>query len=120
MLGRPYSVLGEVRQGRQLGRTIGVPTANVAVMEEQLPPNGVYAVEGNGIQGVANVGTRPTVDESRRRSLEVHLFSDKIPMEYGWMLEVGFLRKIRDERKFDSVDDLQKQIHRDIESAKAG
>lgn len=117
MLGRPYSVLGEVVEGRQLGRTIGFPTANVAVTEEQLPPNGVYLIEGNGMRGVANVGTRPTVDDSPRRSLEVHLFSEEIPMEYGWSLEVGFLRLIREERKFDSIEALQEQIRRDVAAA---
>jgi riboflavin kinase/FMN adenylyltransferase len=118
LLGRPYSVLGEVVEGRKLGRTIGFPTANVAVLEEHLPPNGVYLVEGNGTRGVANVGTRPTVDDSKRRSLEVHLFSDEIPMTYGWQLEVGFLRMIRQERKFDSVEQLQKQIERDVAGAR--
>ena len=117
MLGRPYSVFGKVMKGRQLGRTIGIPTANVSVSEEQLPPNGVYLVEGNGLRGVANIGTRPTVDDSMRRSLEVHLFSNEIPMEYGWDLEVGFLEKIRDEKKFDSIDDLKSQIARDIKFA---
>ena len=117
MLGRPYSVFGEVIKGRQLGRTIGFPTANVKVSGELLPPSGVYAVNGNGVRGVANVGTRPTVEQTSRRSLEVHLFSDEIPMTYGWELEVGFLRKIRDEQKFDSVEELQKQIARDVAQA---
>lgn len=119
MLGRAYSVFGEVVKGRQLGRTIGFPTANVAVSEEQLPPNGVYVVEGNGVRGVANIGTRPTVDESMRRSLEVHLFSDEVPMEYGWDLEVGFIEKIRNEQKFPSIDELKAQIAKDVEAAKA-
>ncbi|MEN8773787.1 MAG: riboflavin biosynthesis protein RibF [Akkermansiaceae bacterium] len=119
MLGRPYSVFGDVVRGRQLGRTIGFPTANVAVSDDVLPPNGVYVVEGNGVPGVANIGTRPTVDDSWARSLEVHLFTENLPMEYGWELEVGFVRKIRDERKFDSLGELQLQIGRDIESAKS-
>ena len=106
-------------KGRQLGRTIGFPTANVAVSEEQVPPNGVYLIEGNGIRGVANIGTQPTVDESARRALEVHLFSENIPMEYGWELEVSFLKKIREEVKFGSVDELKAQISRDVETAKA-
>lgn len=114
LLGRPYSVFGEVRKGKQLGRTIGFPTANVSAGEEFLPENGVYLVEGNGTRGVANIGTRPTVDDSPRRSLEVHLFSDDIPMTYGWQLEVAFLRKLRDEQKFDSIDDLKAQIARDV------
>ena len=118
MLGRPYSVFGRVVQGRQLGRTIGFPTANVSVADEVLPPNGVYLIEGNGMRGVANIGTRPTVDDSRCRSLEVHLFSNDIPMEYGWEIEVAFLKKIRDEQKFDSLEALQAQIKRDIKVAK--
>lgn len=118
LLGRPYSVYGEVVRGRQLGRTIGFPTANVLAGDEQLPPNGVYLVEGNGIPGVANIGVRPTVDDSQRRSLEVHLFSDGVAMEYGWWLEVGFLRKIREERKFASVELLWEQITRDVAEAK--
>jgi riboflavin kinase/FMN adenylyltransferase len=118
MLGRPYSVFGEVVRGKQLGRTIGFPTANVAVSDEVLPPNGVYVVEGNGIPGVANIGTRPTVDDSRARSLEVHLFTDDLPMEYGWELEVGFVRKIRDEQKFDSLEELKKQIASDVRTAR--
>ena len=120
MLGRHYSVLGKVIRGRQLGRTIGFPTANVVVADEVLPPNGVYVVEGNGIPGVANIGTRPTVDDGRGRSLEVHLFSDDLPMDYGWELEVGFLRKIRDEKKFQSLEELRKQIEFDVQNAQKG
>ena len=120
MLGRHYSVLGKVIRGRQLGRTIGFPTANVVVADEVLPPNGVYVVEGNGIPGVANIGTRPTVDDGRGRSLEVHLFSDDLPMDYGWELEVGFLRKIRDEQKFQSLEELRNQIQCDVQNAQRG
>lgn len=120
MLGRHYSVLGRVIRGRQLGRTIGFPTANVVVADEVLPPNGVYVVEGNGIPGVANIGTRPTVDDGRGRSLEVHLFSEDLPMDYGWELEVGFLRKIRDEKKFQSLEELRKQIEFDVQNAQKG
>ena len=120
MLGRYYSVVGKVVRGRQLGRTIGFPTANVVVADEVLPPNGVYVVEGNGIPGVANIGTRPTVDDSRGRSLEVHLFTDDLPMDYDWELEVGFLRKIRDEQKFESLEELRKQIEYDVQDAQRG
>lgn len=120
MLGRYYSVVGKVVRGRQLGRTIGFPTANVVVADEVLPPNGVYVVEGNGIPGVANIGTRPTVDYSRGRSLEVHLFTDDLPMDYDWELEVGFLRKIRDEQKFESLEELRRQIECDVQNAQRG
>jgi riboflavin kinase/FMN adenylyltransferase len=119
MLGRHYSVLGEVVRGRQLGRTIGFPTANIDVANEVLPPNGVYVVEGNGILGVANIGTRPTVDDSRDLSLEVHLFTDDLPMDYGWELEVVFLRKIRDEKEFQSLEELRKQIECDVQDAQS-
>ena len=122
MLGRPYSVMGEVVQGRQLGRQLGFPTANVAVSDEQLPSNGVYVIQGRWedqwIVGVANIGTRPTVDNSMARSLEVNLFSNQVPGTYGWTLEVAFLRKIREERKFESVEALKEQISRDVEEAK--
>ncbi|MDB4408706.1 riboflavin biosynthesis protein RibF [Akkermansiaceae bacterium] len=124
-LGRPYSIYGEVRQGRQLGRQLGFPTANVAAEETFLPANGVYAIQGKWnnesnerIPGVANVGTRPTVDDSMKRSLEVHLFSNAVPDCYGWELEVGFLSKIREETKFNGVDDLKAQIAQDIETAR--
>lgn len=121
-LGRPYSVYGEVRQGRQLGRQLGFPTANVATEETFLPANGVYAIQGKfndeWIPGVANVGTRPTVDDTMERTLEVHLFSDAVPDRYGWELEVGFLRKIRDEKKFNGVDELKEQIAKDIKTSR--
>ena len=122
LLGRYYSVYGEVKQGRQLGRQLGFPTANVAVPHEQLPPNGVYVVQarckGEWVKGVANVGVRPTVDDSNRRSLEVHLFSEDVPDAYGWFLEVGFCEKIRDEMKFSGIDALKEQIARDIQVSK--
>ncbi|MDA8975806.1 riboflavin biosynthesis protein RibF [Akkermansiaceae bacterium] len=121
-LGRPYSVFGEVKQGRQLGRQLGFPTANVDVAQEQLPPNGVYLIkarwQGEWVKGVANVGVRPTVDDSSRRSLEAHLFSDDVPDSYGWEVEVGFIEKIREEKKFSGIDELKAQIDRDIQSAK--
>lgn len=122
MLGRPYSVSGEVVKGRQLGREIGFPTANVEVAEEQLPPNGVYrirgVVDGEMLDGVANIGTRPTVDNTSKRSLEVHLFSDGIPQKYGWSIEVGFVEKIREERRFESLEELTEQISKDVAVAK--
>ncbi len=118
LLGRPYSLFGKVKKGQQLGRTLGFPTANVALQREPLLPNGVYLVEGNGIRGVANLGTRPSIQSSSERSLEVHLFSDEIPMEYGWEMEVEFLRKIRDEIKFSGVEELKEQITEDVRNAR--
>ncbi|TLD68568.1 bifunctional riboflavin kinase/FAD synthetase [Phragmitibacter flavus] len=116
LLGRDYSVLGEVVHGRQLGRQLGFPTANVAVENEQLPPTGVYAVRAwmDGIEyaGVANLGNRPTVG-GVDRSLEVHLL-DVSGDYYGKLMEVAFVEKLRDEQKFSGVEELKEQIGRDV------
>ena len=123
LLGRDYTVLGDVVEGRKLGRTIGFPTANLAVHSEQLPPSGVYAVQvelddGQSLNGVANLGTRPTVDpEGARRLLEVHLFDFDGDL-YGRSMEVWFVRFLREERKFDGIDLLKSQIAVDVEAAK--
>jgi len=123
LLGRAYSVLGEVQHGRALGRTLGFPTANLGLFNEQLPPQGVYAVRVAGIAGaaalpgVANLGTRPTVSETAvPPTLEVHLlgFSGDL---YGAVLEVEFVSFLRGERKFDSVELLRQQIQRDAAHA---
>lgn len=121
MLGRPYSVSGLVETGDQLGRTLGFPTANLPVGDVQLPPGGVWAVrvdDGTGIlrDGVANLGTRPTVGGDKRL-LEVHLldFSGDL---YGRALDVRFERHLRSEVKFDSLDALRAQIAVDIIEAR--
>jgi riboflavin kinase/FMN adenylyltransferase len=116
-LGRPYAVLGPVVPGRKLGRTIGFPTANIDTDGFQLPPDGVYGVRVRiGVKefdGIANLGMRPTVSTEDRRVLEVHLFDFEGDL-YGMGIEVEFLRFVRGEMKFDSVDDLRAQIVRDI------
>jgi riboflavin kinase/FMN adenylyltransferase len=121
MLGRPYSVEGRVAEGRQLGRTLGFPTANVVLGEEQLPPDGVWAVRGCldevSWNGVANLGSRPTVDGTNH-TLEVHLF-DYFGDLYGRLLEVEFVHYLRDERKFASLDELREQITIDAEKARS-
>ncbi len=122
MLGRSYSVLGAVVRGEQLGRKLGVPTANILVGEEQLPPDGVYAVlarikgEERGRKAVANLGIRPTVGGVRRQ-LEVHLLDFKGDL-YGEHLEIIFGRKIRGEQKFQGPAELQEQIQKDLEEVK--
>lgn len=123
LLGRRYSVYGAVVKGRQLGRTIGFPTANLAVAREQLPPAGVYAVTATGTgdawNGVANLGYRPTVEgENAELRLEVHLFGLDHEI-YGDDLEVTFAGKIRDEQKFDGIEALRAQIGKDVSAAKA-
>ncbi len=123
LLGRPYSISGKVVYGRQMGQTIGVPTANLELRRLRAPLSGVYAVEvsGNaleGAMGVANVGVRPTVDNSIRANLEVHLLDRKVHL-YGQHIEVTFRRKLRDEKKFNSVTELQENIARDIAETRA-
>ena len=124
LLGRDYTILGTVVEGRHLGRTLGFPTANLSAHNEQFPPNGVYAVEvlRNGDaprRGVANIGVRPTIAEAGgERVLEVHIF-DFDESLYGTDLEIVFRHFLRPEKKFPSLDALRAQIARDTEAARA-
>jgi len=120
LLGRPYRMSGRVAHGNKLGRTIGFPTANLFLHRKKTPVDGVYAVEmfgvdGEPVAGVANVGTRPTVDGTRSL-LEVHLFDFKQDI-YGTHVDVDFLMKIREEKKFESFDALKQQILKDSKKA---
>ena len=121
-LGRPYRICGRVVHGRKLGRGIGFPTANVDLHRRVSPVRGVFAVQVHGIDpvalpGVANIGTRPTVDGGSRDRLEVHLFGFARDV-YGAHVEVEFVRKIREERKFPSFEDLRRQIELDARAAR--
>ncbi|GLS89550.1 riboflavin biosynthesis protein [Psychromonas marina] len=121
MLGRKYSITGRVGHGRKLGRTIGVPTANLFLKRRVSPVSGVFVVTVQGINnnnyhGVANIGTRPTVD-GERQQLEVHVFNFEGDL-YGAQLEVILEKKLRGEVKFDSFAELKVQIDKDIEDAK--
>jgi riboflavin kinase/FMN adenylyltransferase len=121
LLGQPYSISGRVIVGQQLGRRLDAPTANLELHRLRAPLAGVFAVEvvvdDQRIKAVANVGTRPTVDDSLKALLEVHLldFDQNI---YGKNIEVIFKKKIRDEHKFDSVEALKHQIHKDFETGR--
>lgn len=120
LLGRPYSMLGTVVQGDQRGRSIGFPTANILLQRYRSPLLGVFAVRVYGIDkqpvnGVANVGSRPTVDGTRSL-LEVHLFEFDHDI-YGQALQIEFCHKIRDEQRFDSFELLKQQIQQDCQSA---
>jgi riboflavin kinase/FMN adenylyltransferase len=122
LLGRPYRMCGRVAHGARRGRALGVPTANIHLHRRTAPVNGVFAVEVFGLKreplaGVANIGTRPTVDGTRTL-LEVHLldFDENI---YGAYLQVNFLRKLREEKRFESLDELRRWIARDVEDARA-
>ncbi len=120
LLGRAYAIEGRVVHGFHRGGPLGVPTANLRVRDQQLPPDGVYAVRGRVLGrllgGVANIGFKPTFGD-HQRSVETHLL-DFAGDLYGRMLEIEFLRGIRGERKFDSIDDLLAQIRCDIAAAR--
>lgn len=119
-LGRPFSLCGRVISGDGRGRQWGIPTANLSLHRLTFPLQGVFVVEAQigskRVQGVANVGRRPTIDGTKN-ILEVHLFNfnDSI---YGELMQVFFLHKLRDEVKFTSVDALIAQINKDIVAAK--
>jgi len=120
MLGRPYEVGGIVVPGDARGRQLGVPTANVSMPATlTVPLLGVYAVtvqiDGRGYPGVANLGTRPTFGGTER-VLEVHVLGFDQNL-YGKQLSVGFVERIRDELRFESIDDLLTQIRSDIAAA---
>lgn len=121
MLGRPHSVRGEVLKGAQLGHKLGFPTANLSVAELQVPPDGVWAVRaridhGDWMPAVANLGMRPTVG-GERHLLEVHVldFSKEL---YGREMEVEFVCRLRDERKFSGLDELKEAIGRDVQAVR--
>ncbi|GIW40396.1 MAG: riboflavin biosynthesis protein [Candidatus Binatia bacterium] len=120
LLGRPYFVRGRVVHGTGRGRTLGYPTANLFTTWRLLPPNGVYAVlvtaEGVACRGIANLGVRPTFG-GVERSLEAHLFDFRGDL-YGKRLRVAFVRRLREERRFESPEALRRQIDRDAELAR--
>ncbi|MGF2688269.1 bifunctional riboflavin kinase/FAD synthetase [Marinobacter sp. DUT-3] len=121
LLGHPYRIRGRVVYGRQLGRELGAPTANV-LLRKMPALQGVYVVsatleDGSVHDGVANIGLRPTVD-GKQPSLEVHLF-DFAGTLYGQHIDVVFRHGLREEIKFSSVDELKAQIARDFADARA-
>lgn len=121
LLGRPYSITGRVGYGQQLGRKLGVPTANIHLRRYRSPLHGVFTVtailDSKTYQGVANVGVRPTVGGDKKPILEVHLFNFSTGI-YGTSITVFFLRKLRNEQKFASLDELKLQLQIDIAQAK--
>jgi riboflavin kinase / FMN adenylyltransferase len=124
LLHRPHEVEGVVVRGDGRGRTIGFPTANLRCDPVLLPTDGVYAVAARDLDapgasllhGVANLGTRPTFEAGR--AVEVHLFDFDADL-YGHRLRIGFVERIRGERRFESVQALEAQIARDAEAARA-
>ena len=123
MLGRPYSVLGRVLRGDQLGRELGFPTANLDVSGLGLPPMGVYAgivdFGGRKYQAVANLGQRPSLDRPvGDLRFEVHLMEFEGDL-YGHEIEFAFVKRLRAEEKFASLDALKRQIEKDAAAARA-
>jgi riboflavin kinase/FMN adenylyltransferase len=123
MLGRPYSVSGQVGQGERRGRLLGVPTINLTDVPPQklLPPDGVYAVQvewrGGRVGGMMNQGPRPTFEDGRR-SLEAHLFGFDGDL-YGEWVRIEWVERLRDVKRFASVEQLQQQLERDRSRALA-
>jgi riboflavin kinase/FMN adenylyltransferase len=122
MLGYRYNLYGVVVAGNRMGRTIGFPTANMQLYEplKLVPADGVYAVDvevqGRYFKGMCNIGMRPTVD-GKARTIETHIldFNEDI---YGLPLRIHFVRRIRDERKFPSLEALREQLQLDALNCK--
>ncbi len=122
LLGRPFSITGRVLHGQKLGRQLGAPTANVQLKRLHAPLQGVYLVsvelDGHTYKGAANIGTRPTVEGDGQAHLEVHLLDYDGDL-YGRRLTVVFHEKLRDEKRFESLDDLKLAIQADFAAARA-
>lgn len=121
LLGRPYRMSGKVIRGEQMGRKLGFPTANVDLRRRQSAVMGIFAVRVSGLghtslDGVASVGTRPTFDGTKP-ILEVYLFDFSEDI-YGRYIEVDFIARLREQKRFESVDDLVVQMHIDAENAR--
>ena len=127
LLGRRYAMTGRVQRGQQLGRTLGFPTANLRLARRLSPTQGIFAVRVHGLgkdaallrglPGVASLGTRPTVN-GRVPLLEAHVF-DFAGDLYGREIEVEFVARLREERRFDSLDAMVAQMHQDAAAARA-
>jgi riboflavin kinase/FMN adenylyltransferase len=122
LLGRPYRMSGRVAHGDKIGRTLGIPTANIHLHRQRSPLQGIFVVDVYGLEqeplaGAASIGTRPTVDGTRTL-LEIHLldFDGHI---YGRYLQIDFLHRIRDEEKYDTMDELKQRIEQDIAETRA-
>ena len=123
LLGRPYTMSGRVAHGNRLGQLLGFPTANIHLKYKIIPLKGVYAAKIHGtsfgaLKGIVNIGTRPTIDVgSKNNILEAHILDFNKDI-YGEKLTIEFLYKIRQERKFDSIELLRQQIIEDVKQAR--
>jgi riboflavin kinase/FMN adenylyltransferase len=118
LLGRPYKISGRVVHGEKKGRALGFPTANINMFHNHPPLKGVFVVKLDNRYGVANLGVRPTVSGIKKLHLEVHVLDLNEDL-YGQYVEVTFFNKLRDEKKFNTVDELKVQIQFDINEAKS-
>ena len=124
MLGYDYSMHGVVVAGNRLGRTIGFPTANMQLYEplKHVPGNGVYFVKvnvlGRSLYGMCNIGCRPTVGTGNARTIETNIFGFDEDI-YGLDMDITFIARIREERKFDSFEDLKAQLEQDRDTCLA-
>jgi riboflavin kinase/FMN adenylyltransferase len=121
LLGHPYTIDGTVVEGSHRGRDLGFPTANLATGNELIPPHGVYAttvsLDGVIYPSITNVGIRPTFDDEPRTVIETHLLDVERDL-YGRTLRLGFVQRLRDERRFESVDLLKAQVGADLQKAR--
>jgi riboflavin kinase/FMN adenylyltransferase len=122
LLGRPYGVEGLVERGAERGHRLGFPTANLHPRNRVIPKNGVYVtgslIDGQWRRSVTNVGIRPTFESGTEPSVETFVINWKGDL-YGDVIRVRFLHRLRDERKFDSIAELQSQIGRDVQRAQS-
>lgn len=122
-LGYDYSLTGIIFEGKQLGRTIGYPTANITIEEDYklIPNNGVYiaksVLNGKTVFGMMNIGTRPTVDGTKQ-TIEINFFDFKQDL-YGQKITISLLHRMRSEQKFESIDALKNQLGKDKKTALA-
>ena len=123
LLGHPYAISGHVLHGRKLGRSIGFPTLNLRIAHRRPALSGIFVVKVHGLAdhalpAVASLGVRPTVEDNGRVLLEVHLF-DFAADCYGKLIHVEFLKKLRDEEKYDDLQSLTQAIETDARNARA-
>lgn len=120
LLGRQFSIDGVVVEGRRRGRELGFPTANLRTDNELIPPDGVYATTltiGRDVRAsITNIGQRPTFGDSTERTIETHMLGHQQDL-YGQTVRLGFVQRLRDERRFDDVDALRAQIEADARRA---
>jgi riboflavin kinase/FMN adenylyltransferase len=121
LLGHPYAMSGHVIHGQKLGRTIGFPTINLRITHHRPALHGIFAVQVHGLgdtpkPGVASLGNRPTVEDDGRHLLEVHVF-DYNGDCYGQLIQVEFLKKLRDEEKYNDLATLTAAIENDVLTA---